>query len=178
MKIATTTEDFLFYLDSDVERIRELHKAGFRYIDLSMYNFSPDSPYMQENWREEVQKIKAVADELGMQFVQAHSQGGRPMSEDKEHVDFLIKATQSCDGAGRAGADGVVVPAYAVALAHKLTTMRHAAECAGKTAYLLRLYSTPHSTNGGHIVFNIVHTWDANIRRVHNNGIHAIIRHH
>lgn len=93
MKIATTTEDFNFWCKTDEERIRELHRAGFRYIDLSMYSFTPDCAYMQENWREEVQKIKDLASELGMEFVQAHSQGGNPLSEDKAHVDFLLKAT-------------------------------------------------------------------------------------
>lgn len=93
MKIATTTGDFAFYCKTDEERIRELHRAGFRYIDLSMYTFTPGCVYMQENWREEVQKIKSVADELGMKFVQAHSQGGNPLSEDKEQVDFLLAAT-------------------------------------------------------------------------------------
>jgi sugar phosphate isomerase/epimerase len=48
---------------------------------------------MQEGWQEEVEKIKKQAKELGMQFVQAHSQGGNPLSEDKNHVDFLVKAT-------------------------------------------------------------------------------------
>ena len=93
MKIATTTGDFAFYCKTDEERIRELHCAGFRYIDLSMYTFTQGCVYMQENWREEVQKIKSVADELGMKFVQAHSQGGNPLSEDKEQVDFLLAAT-------------------------------------------------------------------------------------
>lgn len=93
MKIATTTGDFGFYCKTDEERIRELHRAGFKYIDLNMYSFTPDCAYMQENWREEVEKIKAVADELGMEFVQAHSQGGNPLCEDKNHVDFLLKAT-------------------------------------------------------------------------------------
>ena len=93
MKIATTTGDFGFYCNTDEERIRELHKAGFRYIDLSMYSLTPNCVYMQENWRDEVQKIKYLAQELGMQFVQAHSQGGNPLSEDKAHVDFLLKAT-------------------------------------------------------------------------------------
>ena len=93
MKIATTTEDFGFYCSSDEERIRELHRAGFRYIDLNMYSFTPECEYMQENWRSSVQRIKSLADELGMQFVQAHSQGGNPLSEDPDHVDFLVKAT-------------------------------------------------------------------------------------
>ena len=93
MKIATTTGDFHLYCKNDEERIRELHRAGFRYIDLSMYSFKPSSALMQDNWMDEVKRIKCVADELGMQFVQAHSQGGNPLSEDPAHLDFLIKAT-------------------------------------------------------------------------------------
>ena len=93
MKIATTTGDFGFWCPTNEERIRELYRAGFRYIDLSMYSFTSESPYMQENWRDEVQKLKDLAEGLGMQFVQAHSQGGNPLSEDKAHVDFLLQAT-------------------------------------------------------------------------------------
>ena len=93
MKIATTTEDFGFYCRTDEERIRELHRAGFEYIDLSMYSFTPECVYMQEGWRDAVKSLQAVADELGMRFVQAHSQGGNPLSDDAAHVDFLLKAT-------------------------------------------------------------------------------------
>ena len=93
MKIATTTGDFGFYCKTDEERIRELHRAGFRYIDLSMYSFKPDSPYMGENWKDAVKEIKDLADSLGMQFVQAHSQGGNPLSDDPAHTDFLLRAT-------------------------------------------------------------------------------------
>ena len=93
MKIATTTGDFARYYTSDCDRIRALHRAGFKYIDLDMYSFTPQSPYMQENWRGEVQKVKDLVTELGMEFVQAHSQGGNPLSEDKAHVDFLVSAT-------------------------------------------------------------------------------------
>jgi len=93
MKIATTTVDFARYCKSDAERIRELHRAGFRYIDLSMYSFTPDCVYMQENWKEAVEQIRNLADELGMTFVQAHSHGGNPLSDDPAHVDFLLKAT-------------------------------------------------------------------------------------
>ena len=42
MKIATTTGDFKFYCSSDLDIIRELHRAGFRYIDFSMYNYIVD----------------------------------------------------------------------------------------------------------------------------------------
>lgn len=92
MKIATTTGDFGFYCKTNEERIRELHRAGFRYIDLSM-SFTPECEYMQGDWRIAVQKIKDLADELGMQFVQAHSPGGNPLSDDRTRVDFLLKAT-------------------------------------------------------------------------------------
>lgn len=93
MRIATTTGDFSFFCKTDEERICELHRAGFRYIDLSMYSFTPDCAYMSENWREEVYKIKRLAEELGMEFVQAHSQGGNALSDDKAHVEFLIAST-------------------------------------------------------------------------------------
>ena len=46
MKIATTASDFGYYCSTDADRIRELHRAGFRYIDLSMYSLTPDCAYM------------------------------------------------------------------------------------------------------------------------------------
>ena len=93
MKIATTTRDFANFFDNDSDRIRELHRAGFRYIDLSMYSFKPDSVYLRDGWQDEVYKIKELAESLGMKFVQAHSQGGNPLSDNEEVRDFILKAT-------------------------------------------------------------------------------------
>ena len=93
MKIATTTSDFGFSFPSDEDRIRQLHRAGFRYIDLAMFSLSPDSPYMQDNWREPVARIKALAEELGMVFVQAHSPMGNPLSQDEAHVEHTVQST-------------------------------------------------------------------------------------
>jgi len=93
MKIATTTEDFFHFCKTDEERIRELHRAGFRYIDFSMYKFTPDCVYMGDNWRGEALRLRELAESLGMRFVQAHSQGGNPLSGDAAHVDFLLRAT-------------------------------------------------------------------------------------
>ncbi len=93
MKIATTTADFRRYCQNDIEIIRELHRAGFRYADLNMYSFTPDSPYMRSDWKNAVRVLKNEADRLGMTFVQAHSQGGNPLHEDPAHVDFLVDAT-------------------------------------------------------------------------------------
>ena len=91
MKIATTTGDFATLCQTDEERIRELHRAGFRYIDFNMYTFTPDSPYMGESWREEAEKLLSLANSLGMKFVQAHSQGGNPL--DAAQRDFIVRAT-------------------------------------------------------------------------------------
>lgn len=93
MKIATTTTDFGAYCNTDEERIRQLHRAGFRYIDLGIYGKTPDSPYMRDDWTDAVDKLKNVADELGMQFVQAHSPIGNPLSDDPSHVDMVVKST-------------------------------------------------------------------------------------
>ena len=92
MEIATTTGDLIRHEDflTDEAAIRGLYEAGFRNIDFSMYRFTPDCVYMQDNWRDEVLELKAVADELGMKFVQAHSQGGNPLNPDE--ADFLVAA--------------------------------------------------------------------------------------
>ena len=94
MKIATTTGDFCRYCKNDIERINELYRAGFRYIDLNMYRFTPDCDYMKDDWRDAVKALKNEADRLGMTFVQAHSQGGNPLkADDGEYVKFLVDAT-------------------------------------------------------------------------------------
>jgi sugar phosphate isomerase/epimerase len=56
-----------------------------------MYTFPPECAYMQENWRDEVKKIKALADELKMEFVQAHSIGGNPLNP--QETDYILAAT-------------------------------------------------------------------------------------
>ncbi len=93
MKIATTTDNFLYYCNNDLDRIRELHRAGFRHIDLSMYFFTPDSPYMSDDWKSPVRALKEEADRLDMTFVQAHSQGGNPLGPDTAKTQFIVDAT-------------------------------------------------------------------------------------
>ena len=110
MKIATTTGDFSLFCESDEERIRELHLAGFRYIDLNMYTITRDSVYMKDGWRDAVLNLKSLAEELGMEFVQAHSPGGNPLSDDEEYLDFLCQATiRSIEICGILGIKNTVV---------------------------------------------------------------------
>lgn len=113
MKIATSTEDFKRYYKNDCDMVRELYAAGFRYIDLSMYSFKPDCVYMSDEWKNEVQKLKDCAKSLGMQFVQAHSQGGNPLNEDE--VGFIVDATlRSVDICAELGIKNTVVhPGFA-----------------------------------------------------------------
>ncbi len=110
MKIATTTGDFSKYYASDIDRIRGLHAAGFRYIDLDMYTFTPDCAYMNDGWEKAVDELKAEAERLGMTFVQAHSQGGNPLDPDSAHVEFLVDATnRSIEICQRLGVKNTVV---------------------------------------------------------------------
>lgn len=110
MKIATTTSDFQYFCNSYEDRIRELHRAGFRYIDLSMYHLAPDSPLMQDDWREYALGLKALADELGMTFVQAHSPGGNLLWQDEARVEYLVKSTiRSIEVCGVLGIKNTVV---------------------------------------------------------------------
>ncbi len=110
MKIATTTGDFEHYCTNDCDRIRELYEAGFRYIDLSMYNIAkPDHVYMQDNWKNEAEKIKNLADSLGMSFVQAHSPGVNPFNASGD-VDFMMKSlNRSIEICGMLGIRNTVV---------------------------------------------------------------------
>ena len=72
MKLCTTTEDFARYYTDDLGKLREVAAAGFRCIDLSMYN-NEAAAYMHENWRENIRRLKDEADQLGVTFVQAHA---------------------------------------------------------------------------------------------------------
>ena len=83
MKLATTTGDFgRFPIDNET-RVRLVHNAGFRCIDLSMYTPSKAPElFADSDWREAVSRLKALEDELGIRYVQAHSPGGNPLNDD------------------------------------------------------------------------------------------------
>ena len=83
MKLANTTGDYEKCGLSDLQRVKGLYDAGFRCIDLSMYQGNKaDWEYFRPDWEEKVLKLKAYADELGITFVQAHSPGGNPLAGD------------------------------------------------------------------------------------------------
>ena len=100
MKLATTTGDFGHVYSDNADRIRALHRAGFRHIDLSLYgDNTADSPFMQENWRDEVDRIRRAAEELGMGFVQSHAPSCNPLEFEQDwelQVAVTARAIEVC----------------------------------------------------------------------------------
>lgn len=88
LDLVTTNGDFIVYYENEetwyqmTERsIRAVADAGFKYVDLSLYRLRDNADYpketalMQDGWEEIVYDLKELADELGVEFRQAHSPG-------------------------------------------------------------------------------------------------------
>lgn len=82
MKLCTTTGDFTEHCSNDFEKITEVARAGFKYVDLSMYK-DETRAYLHDNWKDDVKRLKDLANSLGLTFVQAHS----PAFETLETLD-------------------------------------------------------------------------------------------
>lgn len=94
MKIATSTCDFAKVCTNDADRVRALYDCGFRYIDLSLYDGArEDWEYFAPDWREQIEALRALAESLGMKFVQAHAPGGNPLTSKPDQYDLLVRAT-------------------------------------------------------------------------------------
>ena len=110
VKIASTTADFKSLPDDDyLERVRHVAKAGFKYIDLSLYNINKkNNPFMQDNFEEYVKELKKLAEELGIKYVQAHLPNCNPM--DKEHFDEYVNCTiRAIEACGMLGIENAVI---------------------------------------------------------------------
>ncbi len=110
MKLATTTCDFTIYPTHE-ERIRHVHDAGFRYVDLSLYGTSDMREFLQPDWMEKAKKLKEFTENLGMTFVQAHSLGGNPLSRDAKWEELLTSTIRSIEVCGILGIPSTVVHA-------------------------------------------------------------------
>lgn len=99
MKLATTTGDFARFTPSNFERVKHLYDAGFRYIDLSLYDdLDESSPFLSPDWRDYTARLGEYAASLGMKFVQAHSPGGNPLAESgrQQLLDATIRSVEVC----------------------------------------------------------------------------------
>lgn len=113
MKLANTTEDFGRITKFDYEKcIRYTHDAGFQYIDLSLYIIQNDDPlFCRDDWRNAVKYLKELGEELGIQYVQAHSPAGSPFQSPGHYCDYLQKTIRSIEICGLLGIPNIVVHA-------------------------------------------------------------------
>lgn len=94
MKLATTTADFTRYCSTIEDCIKNVAEAGFKYVDLSLYEENePTSLFMQDGWREYTLKLKSLAEELGVEFVQAHAPDVNALCFDSKW-DFSLRAVK------------------------------------------------------------------------------------
>ena len=97
MKLASTTADFRTIDKHDhLEKVRHIAKAGFKYVDLSFYDVTntKEGPFMQDDFASYVKKLKDLADELGVTYVQCHLPGFNPLNESQ--YEAFLKCTNRC----------------------------------------------------------------------------------
>ena len=93
MKLATTTGDFGTYYDNDFDKLRAVARAGFKYVDLNLYDGdTPGWAYYADDWEEKVEKLGVLAEDLGLKFVQSHAPGSCVNAFAKDN-DILIRGT-------------------------------------------------------------------------------------
>lgn len=104
MKLATTTCDFGRWQAPAEEQIKRLFRAGFRYIDLSLYTHRDNEEFMCDGWREHARELRKRAEDMGMRFVQAHSIGFNPIGERdeawKRAFDETVRSIEVCGELG------------------------------------------------------------------------------
>lgn len=109
MKLASTTCDFDRYVKSYSEKVRLLSKAGFRYIDLSLYTVAPDDELLLDaDWERNLDALLGYAGTHGLSFVQCHSPDTNPLdpSQFDRAVAWNLRAIEIC---GRLGIPQMVV---------------------------------------------------------------------
>ncbi len=110
MKLATTTGNFDKFDICLEEKIRLLYDAGFRHIDLNLYEENTlDSRFMQDDWREYTLHLKDFANSLGMDFVQAHSPSVNPLKFDETWENAVAVTVRSVEVCGLLGIPNTVV---------------------------------------------------------------------
>ena len=104
MKLATTTGDFAEYTVSQADALKYIEKSGFKYID---YNFGIDyrdkSGFYSEDAGLHLENMLKTADELSVEFVQAHAPMGKPLENgtiNMEHVSTVKNAIKYCSKLG------------------------------------------------------------------------------
>lgn len=110
--IVCTNGDFLAYYEKEPtwaemteKSIRAVAKAGFKYIDLSLYRIRSDSDLMKDGWEDIVNNLKDVADVLDVEFRMAHSPGYTSFGSD----EWIATNKRSIDICNMLGIENLVV---------------------------------------------------------------------
>jgi sugar phosphate isomerase/epimerase len=108
MKLATTTGDYSAYEISQIESLKHIHRAGFKYAD---YNFGIDynrrNGVYSENFKDYFDDVAEAADDIGIKIIQAHAPMGKPLLD--EDNSFLSDTLRCVDACGAWKIDNLVV---------------------------------------------------------------------
>ena len=110
MKLATTTGDFGKYVTTTEEAVKYIAESGFKYID---YSFGIDLKHKTGIFSDDpdgyIEKIKALAKDLGVKFVQAHSPLGAPLVYDEKQKQLVSDTKKCIEACGKLGIDKIIV---------------------------------------------------------------------
>ncbi|MBQ1950343.1 MAG: sugar phosphate isomerase/epimerase [Clostridia bacterium] len=110
MRLATTTGDFGRFCEEHLDRIKHVHAAGFRCMDLSLYTVREgDELLVLEDWRKTASRIKDYADRNGIEFVQSHGPGLNPLESDASFENAVALTIRAIEVCGELGIPNMVV---------------------------------------------------------------------
>ena len=108
MKLATTTGDFHSYTHDQIECLRYIREAGFRYADYSFgKDYSTRGGVYAEDYEAYLSKVNQATREIGIRLVQAHAPMGSPLSEDGGR--FIADNIRCVDACGVWGIPNLVI---------------------------------------------------------------------
>ncbi len=100
MKLATTTSDFERFCGSYIDCVKNVHQAGFRFVDLSLYTVKEnDSLLLLENWKNTASELKNYASDNGIEFVQSHAPNINPLASEydfQRSLELMTRAIEIC----------------------------------------------------------------------------------
>lgn len=109
MRLVNNTDVYATVFGEE-EAIRILARSGFDAIDWSYFNMlRDDNPWCQADFRERAQKMKAIGEECGIGFSQAHAPF--PSSKGEEPFDTVItqRIINSMEASAIMGIDYIIV---------------------------------------------------------------------
>lgn len=98
MKLATTTGDFNGYTGSQIESLRLIREAGFRYADYSFgHDHATRTGVYAEDYEAYIALVAREAEDMGIKLVQAHSPMGAPLSDpDGSFLADTLRCVEAC----------------------------------------------------------------------------------